>query len=47
MFFWNGGCGFSAVGVGVILGNGCGVQGQNCVPSLLGSKAAVGFHCIN
>ena len=45
--FWNGECGFSTVGVDVVLGNVCGVQGQNYIPSLQGSKATVWFHCIN
>ena len=40
-FFWNGECRFSTVGVGVTLGNRCGIQGQNYVPSLQGSKVTV------
>ena len=36
--FWDSECGFSTVGVGVILGNGCGIQGQNYVALLQGSK---------
>ena len=40
-FFWNGECHFSTVGVGVTLGNRCGIQGQNYVPSLQGSKVTV------
>ena len=27
--FWGGECGFSTVEVGVILGTGCGIQGQD------------------
>ena len=33
--------------VGVILGNGCGIQGQNYVAWLRGSKMPVGFHYKN
>ena len=33
-FFWAGEYGFSTVGVGVILGNGCRIQGQNYVALL-------------
>ena len=40
-FFWNGECGFSTAGVGVTQGNRCGIQGQNYVPSLQGSKVTV------
>ena len=29
MIFWDGECGFSTVGNGAILANGCGIQGQN------------------
>ena len=43
-FFWGGEYGFSTVGVGVILGNGCGIQGQNYVALLQGSKATAGFY---
>ena len=39
--FWDGECCFSFVGVGVILGNGCEIQGPNYVPSLLGSNSMV------
>ena len=41
--FWNVESCFITVGVGVILGNGRGIQGQNYVPSLRWSKATVGF----
>ena len=43
-FLWDGECGFSTVGVGVILGNGCGIQVQNYVASLQGSRATAGFN---
>ena len=33
--------------VAVTLGNGCGIQGQNYVLWLLGSKMPVGFHYRN
>ena len=48
-FFFGGGdeYGFSNVGVGVILGNGCGIQGQNYVTLLQGSKMTAGFHYRN
>ena len=36
--------GFSTVGVGAILGNGCGIQGQNYVALLQGSERVAGFH---
>ena len=42
--FWDSECGFSTVGVGVILGNGCGIQVQNYVASLQGSRATAGFN---
>ena len=42
-FFCDGECGFSTVGVGGILGNGCRIQGQNYVALLQGSKAIGGF----
>ena len=42
--FWDGECDFSTVGFGVILGNGCGIQGQNYVALLPGTKATAGFH---
>ena len=40
----DGECGFSTAGVGVFLGNGYGIQGQNYVASLHGSKVTAGFH---
>ena len=43
-FLWDGECGFSTVGVGVILGNGCGIQVQNYVASHQGSRATAGFN---
>ena len=43
-FFWDGEYGFSIVTVGAILGNGCGIQGQNCVALLQGSGTTAGFH---
>ena len=52
-FFGSGEHGFSARGVGAILRNGCGIQGQNYVTLLHGSKMTAGFHyrnwilCIN
>ena len=42
-FLWDGECGFSTVGVGVILGNGCGIQVQNYVASLQGSRQQQGL----
>ena len=47
IFFWNVESGFSTVGVGVILENECGIQGQNYVASLQWSKVTVGFHYSN
>ena len=38
---------FSAVGVGVILPNGCGIQGQNFLELLQESKLATGCHFRN
>ena len=43
-FFWDGEYGFSIVAVGAILGNGCGIQGQNYVALLQGSGTTAGFH---
>ena len=40
-FFWDGEYGFNTMGVGTILGNGCGMQGQNYVPLLQGSETNV------
>ena len=34
-------------GLGYILGNGYGIQGQNYVALLLGSEMSAGFHSIN
>ena len=34
-------------GVGVILGNGYGIQGQNCVALLQGSEMSVGLYSRN
>ena len=42
-FFWDGRYGFSTVRVGVILGNGRGIHGQNCVEILQGGAMAAGF----
>ena len=42
-FFWGSEYGFSTVGVGGILGNGCGNQRQNYVALLQGSTG-VGFY---
>ena len=36
--FWDSECGFSTLGAGVMLGNGCGNQGQNYVALLQGGK---------
>ena len=47
MFFGGGVLGFSTVGVGAILGNGCGIQGQNYVTLLQGSEMTTGFHYRN
>ena len=41
--FWDGEYGFSTLGVVAILGNGCGIQGQNYVALLQGSETT-GFH---
>ena len=43
-FFWDGEYGFSTVGVGTILGNGCGIQRQNYFPLLQRSDRTAGFH---
>ena len=42
--FWDGEYGFSTVGVVAILGNGCGIQGQNYVALLQGSETTTVFH---
>ena len=39
--------GFSNVGVGVSLGNGCGIQWQNYFTLLHGKEMTAGFHCRN
>ena len=36
--------GFSVAGVGVILGNGCGIQGQNYVTIFQGNEMTAEFH---
>ena len=41
--FWDDEYGFSAMGVGAILGNGCGIQRQNYVTLVQGSETAAGF----
>ena len=46
-FFRGGEYGFSNVGVGVILGHRCGIQGQNYVTLLQGSEMTAGFHYRN
>ena len=46
-FFGDGEYGFSTVGVGAILGNGCGIQGKNYVELLQGSEMTAGFHNMN
>ena len=38
-------CGFSTVGNGAILANGCGIQGQNYFAFLQGSEVIAVFHC--
>ena len=43
----NGEYGFSTVGVGVILGNGCGFQGQNYVKLLQRSEITAGCYYRN
>ena len=42
-FFWNGKYGSSKVRIGAILGNVCGIQGQNYAAVLQGSKMTAGF----
>ena len=37
--------GFSTVGNGAILANGCGIQGQNYFAFLQGSEVIAVFHC--
>ena len=47
MFSWGDEYGFSNVEVGAVLGNGCGIQGQNYVTLLEGGEMTVGFHYRN
>ena len=44
MLFWDGEYAFSTVGVGFILGNECGIQGQTFIALLQGSEVTTGFH---
>ena len=46
-FFGDGEYGFSNVGVGAILRNGCEIKGQNYVTLLQGSEMTAGFHYRN
>ena len=46
-FFWDGEHSFNTMGVSAILGNGRGIQGQNYVAWLQGSKMPVGFRYRN
>ena len=39
--------GFSSVRTGAILGNGCGIQGQDYVPLVQGSEITAGFRYRN
>ena len=41
--FWDGEYDFSTVGVGTVLRNGCGIQGQKHVALLQGSEAEIGL----
>ena len=45
--FWVGEHGFSTLGVGAILRNGCRFQGQNYVALPQGSEMTAGFHYKN
>ena len=45
IYFWDGEYGFSTVGVGAILGNGCGIQEQNYVALIQRSETTAEFHC--
>ena len=45
-FLWDGEHGFNTVGVGAILGYGCGFQVQNYITLLQGSDTTSGFHCM-
>ena len=47
MFFLHGEYGFSSVGSAALLGNGWGIQGQNYVAWLQGSKIPAGFRYRN
>ena len=47
VFFCCGKYGFITVEVGVILQNGCGIQGQNFLEFLQDSEMAAGCHCKN
>ena len=47
MFSWGDEYGFSNVEVGAVLGNGCGIQGQNYVTLLEGGEMTAGFHYRN
>ena len=46
-FFWCGEYGFSTVGVGVILRDGCGTRGQNFLELLQKSEMEAESNCIN
>ena len=46
-FFQDNEYGFSTMNVGAILGNGCGIQGQNFVALLQGNEMTSGFHYRN
>ena len=43
-YFWDGEYRFSTAGIGAILGNGCGIQGQDYVALLQGIETTAGFH---
>ena len=44
-YFWDDEYGFSTMAVDAILGNGCGIQGQNHVALFQGSEATAGIFC--
>ena len=44
VFFGDGECGFSTVGVGVITGNEYGIQNLIYIALLQGSRVTAGFH---
>ena len=44
VFWGDGECGFSTVGVGVIPGNECGIQNLIYIALLQGSRVTAGFH---